>query len=127
MIDRLITSLNYTESIHQSFNYTKAHEGESQRLYNEGIIHGMKNAMFSAMHHLESLVNQQVYAKLISELNHKEDRHNIDVKENNFESIYDEINREGQLEGYRHMVDVVKGFIHNEVYTASHVLSLTVR
>ena len=87
----------------------------------------MKNAMFSAMHHLESLVNQQVYAKLISELNHKEDRHNIDVEQNNFESIYDEIYREGELEGYRHIVNVVKGFIHNEVYTASHVLSLTVR
>lgn len=125
MIDRLMATLKYTETIHKEFDYSKAHEGKSQHLYNEGIIRGMKNGLLAAMHHSETLRDKQVYAKLISELNHKEDGHRIDVAANNFDYVHDEIESEGILSGYVFMVSVVRGYVTNEPFQESHVLRLT--
>lgn len=125
MIDRLMRALEHSETIHNNTDYSTLYEGDAQRLYNEGIIHGMKNALISAMHHIESLENQRVYAKLVSELNHKEDRHKIDVSEDDFLTTLEEIELEGRVSGFEFMTSVAKDYVLDKDFNGTHVLSLT--
>ena len=124
MIDRLIAALIYTEQIHNNTDYSTLHEGDAQRVYNEGIIYGMKNALISAMYHIEMNENQKVYSKLLSELNHKEDRHKIDVNKDDFLTTLEEIELEGKVSGFKFMVSISRDYILNKDFNESHVLSL---